>query len=153
MTIRELPPGPWLNYEPIVVKVDDREQYQPGYKFNEWELRGVPVRVELGPRDLAQNACVLARRDVPGKEAKQENGGSVLLEFHTEDGFHPYKPDFLGLLCLRSDHAGIRRRSAPVASSTGQPRRAASAASPGRGFTGRGRPTARIEGISSSPSA
>jgi prolyl-tRNA synthetase len=69
--IRELPLGPWLNYEPVVVKVDDREQFQPGFKFNEWELRGVPVRVELGPKDLAKNACVLARRDLPGKEAKQ----------------------------------------------------------------------------------
>jgi prolyl-tRNA synthetase len=69
--IRDLPLGPWLNYEPVGVKVDDREQYQPGYKFNEWELRGVPVRVELGPKDLEKNACVLARRDLPGKEAKQ----------------------------------------------------------------------------------
>jgi prolyl-tRNA synthetase len=63
--------GDWLNYDPLAVKVDDREQHQPGYKFNEWELRGVPVRVELGPKDLAQGACVLARRDLPGKEAKQ----------------------------------------------------------------------------------
>jgi prolyl-tRNA synthetase len=69
--IRALPLGPWLNHEPVVVKVDDRDQYQPGYKFHEWELRGVPVRVELGPKDLAQNACVLARRDLPGKEAKE----------------------------------------------------------------------------------
>jgi prolyl-tRNA synthetase len=61
----------WLNYEPVTVKVDDREEYQPGYKFNEWELKGVPIRVELGPKDLANNACVLARRDLPGKEAKQ----------------------------------------------------------------------------------
>jgi len=51
--------------------VDDRDQHQPGYKFNEWELRGVPVRVELGPKDLAKGACVLARRDLPGKEAKE----------------------------------------------------------------------------------
>jgi L-asparagine oxygenase len=51
---------------------------------------------------LVQDIC-----PVPGKEAKQENGGSVLLEFHTEDGFHPYKPDFLGLLCLRSDHENV----------------------------------------------
>jgi prolyl-tRNA synthetase len=65
------PMGEWFNYDPIVVKVDDRDQYQPGYKFNEWELRGVPVRVELGPKDLAQGACVLARRDLPGKESKQ----------------------------------------------------------------------------------
>ncbi len=69
--LRDLPRDPWLNHEPIVVKLDDREQYQPGYKFHEWELRGVPVRVELGPKDLAQGACVLARRDLPGKEAKQ----------------------------------------------------------------------------------
>src|SRR5271154_1702405 len=69
--VRDLPLGPWLNYEPVMVKVDDREQYQPGYKFNEWELRGVPVRVELGPKDLEKNACVLARRDLPGKEAKE----------------------------------------------------------------------------------
>src|SRR5437016_1594461 len=68
--LRDLAPDPWLNYEPLMVKVDDREQYQPGFKFNEWEVKGAPVRVELGPRDLAQNACVLARRDLPGKEAK-----------------------------------------------------------------------------------
>jgi prolyl-tRNA synthetase len=69
--IRALPLREWLNYEPVTVKVDDREQYQPGYKFNEWELKGVPVRVELGPKDLAKGACVLARRDLPGKEAKE----------------------------------------------------------------------------------
>jgi prolyl-tRNA synthetase len=70
-SLRKLPPTDWLNYDPIAVKVDDREQYQPGYKFNEWELRGVPVQVELGPKDLANNACVLKRRDLPGKEAKE----------------------------------------------------------------------------------
>jgi prolyl-tRNA synthetase len=68
--LRDLPPDPWLGYEPVQVKIDDRDQYQPGFKFNEWELKGVPIRVELGPKDLAKNACVLARRDLPGKEAK-----------------------------------------------------------------------------------
>jgi prolyl-tRNA synthetase len=71
--VRDLPLREWLNYEPVTVKVDDREQYQPGFKFNEWELKGVPVRVELGPKDLAKNVCVLARRDLPGKEAKEMN--------------------------------------------------------------------------------
>jgi prolyl-tRNA synthetase len=71
--VRDLPLGPWLNYDPVAVKVDDREQFQPGFKFNEWETKGVPVRVELGPKDLAQSACVLARRDLPGKEAKEMN--------------------------------------------------------------------------------
>jgi prolyl-tRNA synthetase len=69
--LRCQPMGEWLNYDPLGVKVDDRDQYQPGYKFNEWELKGVPIRVELGPKDLAQGACVLARRDLPGKESKQ----------------------------------------------------------------------------------
>ncbi|MBV9123025.1 MAG: proline--tRNA ligase [Planctomycetes bacterium] len=69
--VRALPLGEWLNHEPVVVKVDDRDQYQPGFKFNEWELRGVPIRVELGPKDLEKNACVLARRDIPGKEGKE----------------------------------------------------------------------------------
>jgi prolyl-tRNA synthetase len=68
---REIPLREWLNYEPVVVRVDDREQYQPGFKFNEWELKGVPVRVELGPKDLAKGTCVLARRDLPGKENKE----------------------------------------------------------------------------------
>src|SRR5205814_1117320 len=40
----------WLNYEPVIVNVDDREQHTSGFKFNDWELKGVPVRVELGPR-------------------------------------------------------------------------------------------------------
>jgi prolyl-tRNA synthetase len=69
--LRDMPRDPWFNYDPLVVKIDDRDQYQPGYKFYEWELRGVPIRVELGPKDLAKNACVLARRDVPGKEGKE----------------------------------------------------------------------------------
>ncbi len=69
--IRDLPLREWLNYDPVSVHVDDREQYQPGFKFNEWELKGVPVRIELGPKDLAKGACVLARRDLPGKEAKE----------------------------------------------------------------------------------
>ncbi len=71
--VRALPLREWLNYEAVSVRVDDRDQYQPGFKFNEWELRGVPVRVELGPKDLAKNACVLARRDVVGKEGKEMN--------------------------------------------------------------------------------
>ena len=70
-SVRDLPLREWLNYEPVVAKVDDRENYQPGFKFNEWEVKGVPIRVELGPKDLQKGACVLARRDLPGKESKQ----------------------------------------------------------------------------------
>jgi len=54
----------------IRVQMDAREDQTPGFKFNDWEMRGVPVRVEIGPRDMQQNAIVLARRDRPGKEGK-----------------------------------------------------------------------------------
>jgi prolyl-tRNA synthetase len=55
----------------IRTKIDQREQLTPGFKFNDWELRGVPLRLEIGPRDVEQNVVVLARRDVPGKQGKQ----------------------------------------------------------------------------------
>ena len=54
----------------IRVHVDARD-YQPGYKFNDWEMRGVPVRLELGPRDVKSGSVVAARRDQPGKEGKR----------------------------------------------------------------------------------
>ena len=52
------------------VKLDEREGQSAGWKFNDWEMRGVPVRVELGPKDVAKQAAVLARRDKPGREGK-----------------------------------------------------------------------------------
>lgn len=55
----------------IRVHVDDRENLTPGYKFNDWELRGVPSRIEIGPRDVEKNSVALARRDVPGRDGKQ----------------------------------------------------------------------------------
>ena len=51
-------------------KIDDREEVSPGFKFNDWELRGVPLRMEVGPKDVEKDQVVLARRDVPGKEGK-----------------------------------------------------------------------------------
>jgi prolyl-tRNA synthetase len=55
--------------ETIRVKVDDREE-TPGFKFNDWEMRGVPLRIEVGPKDVDKDAVVFARRDLPGKEGK-----------------------------------------------------------------------------------
>ncbi len=49
----------------------DTRDHQPGFKYNDWEMRGVPVRLELGPRDVQSGSVVTARRDIPGKEGKQ----------------------------------------------------------------------------------
>jgi prolyl-tRNA synthetase len=54
----------------IRVKLDEREGSSPGFKFNDWEMRGVPLRLELGPKDVAKGSVVLARRDKPGKDGK-----------------------------------------------------------------------------------
>jgi prolyl-tRNA synthetase len=54
----------------VRVEIDDREGQSPGWKYNEWELRGVPLRLEIGPRDVQKEQVVLARRDVPGREGK-----------------------------------------------------------------------------------
>ena len=55
----------------IRVKSDTSDQKTAGWKFNEWELKGVPLRIEIGPRDVKKNAVVFARRDKPGKAGKQ----------------------------------------------------------------------------------
>jgi prolyl-tRNA synthetase len=54
----------------IRVTVDEREGTSPGFKFNDWEMRGVPLRIEIGPKDVQKETVVLARRDKPGKEGK-----------------------------------------------------------------------------------
>ena len=59
-----------LVFDEIRVKMDEREGFSPGFKFNDWEMRGVPLRIELGPKDVAKGTAVLARRDRPGKEGK-----------------------------------------------------------------------------------
>jgi prolyl-tRNA synthetase len=75
-----------LDASGIRVKVDDREHLTPGFKFNDWEMRGVPVRVEVGPRDVAKGSVALARRDIPGREGKQ---------FVPQEGLSEYIADLL----------------------------------------------------------
>ena len=48
-------------------EIDDRDNVSPGFKFNDWEMKGVPVRIELGPRDIENGVCVLVRRDTAEK--------------------------------------------------------------------------------------
>lgn len=55
----------------VRLHIDDREGITPGFKFNDWEMRGVPLRMEVGPKDVEAGAVMLARRDSPGKEGKE----------------------------------------------------------------------------------
>jgi prolyl-tRNA synthetase len=52
------------------LKVDHREEVSPGFKFNDWEMRGVPLRIEIGPRDVQNSTLAFSRRDLPGKAGK-----------------------------------------------------------------------------------
>ena len=54
----------------VRIKMDDRDNVSSGFKFNDWEMRGIPVRVEIGPRDVEKGSVALARRDRPGREGK-----------------------------------------------------------------------------------
>ncbi|XP_059208523.1 bifunctional glutamate/proline--tRNA ligase isoform X2 [Centropristis striata] len=68
----------------IRVKTDLRDNYSPGWKFNHWELKGVPIRLEVGPKDMQQRQCVAVRRDSGAKvtvpEAEVEKKMSAMLE-------------------------------------------------------------------------
>ena len=62
------------DFDGIGFKVDDREQQSPGWKFNEWERRGVPLRMEIGPKDLEKDQVVLVRRDTREKSVESQEG-------------------------------------------------------------------------------
>ncbi len=70
------------------MKLDDRDNCSPGFKFNDWEMRGVPVRIEIGPRDIENGVAVLVRRDNLEKETVNLNEledrlGTLLEEIQT----------------------------------------------------------------------
>jgi prolyl-tRNA synthetase len=74
----------------IRVKVDTRDELTPGFKFNDWELRGVPLRIEIGPKDVQKNSVALARRDMPGKAGKSfvSHDGLAAVVKTTLDDIH-----------------------------------------------------------------
>lgn len=63
-----------LRAKGVSVKIDDRDNLRPGFKFAEWELKGVPVRLAIGPRDLEGGMVELARRDTMSKESVPQEG-------------------------------------------------------------------------------
>ena len=68
------------------MKIDDRDNISPGFKFNEWELKGVPLRIEIGPKDIEKNSVVFSRRDgVDGKNSVSINEVSQKLKDNLDD--------------------------------------------------------------------
>ncbi|MDD2577505.1 MAG: proline--tRNA ligase [Bacteroidales bacterium] len=74
-----------LRAKGISVKYDDRDAYKPGWKFNEYEFKGVPVRITLGARDLEKGLVEIARRDTLSKESVSIEGLSSMIEKLLED--------------------------------------------------------------------
>ena len=56
------------------MQVDNREQTTPGFKFNEWEMKGIPLRIEIGPKDLEKNQVTFARRHNRQKDDQEITG-------------------------------------------------------------------------------
>jgi prolyl-tRNA synthetase len=63
----------------VRVRVDDRPEHRPGFKFNEWELKGVPVRIDIGARDLADGVVTVARRDSGEKQQIPASGTAAAI--------------------------------------------------------------------------
>jgi len=62
-----------LEAKDIRIQVDEREGLSPGYKFNDWEMKGVPIRIEIGPKDIEKQSIVVAKRYNRGKTNLQFN--------------------------------------------------------------------------------
>ena len=69
----------------ISVKYDDRDNFKPGFKFNDYELKGVPIRIAIGPRDLEKNVVELARRDTLEKKSIPMNELTNHIKITLED--------------------------------------------------------------------
>ncbi len=62
------------------VHLDNREEYSPGWKFNEWEIKGVPLRVEVGPKDMEKRQMILVRRDTGEKKPAKASDAKTVLK-------------------------------------------------------------------------
>jgi prolyl-tRNA synthetase len=104
-----------LNDSDVRYRLDDREEYTPGWKFNDWEMRGVPLRIEVGPRDVAQQQVTLARRDEHGRAGKQAaplrglaHTTQDLLTVIQEDMYHRAQAFQEAHTRYTTDYAGFR---------------------------------------------
>jgi len=68
-----------LKQNDVRLSVDMREKLSPGHKFNEWEMKGVPIRIEVGPRDMENNELVICRRDDNTKQTVSINEATNII--------------------------------------------------------------------------
>ncbi|MBT3207279.1 MAG: proline--tRNA ligase [Bacteroidetes bacterium] len=84
-----------LKSKGIIVKYDNRDTHKPGFKFSEYELKGVPIRIAIGPRDVKNKSLEIARRDTLTKEfIPQENIEEIVENLLTEIQKNIYKKSF-----------------------------------------------------------
>src|SRR5690606_22596115 len=74
-----------LKSKGISVKYDDRDTQRPGFKFAEWELKGVPIRIAVGTRDMQHGTVEIARRDTQTKETVSQAGLADRIELLLTD--------------------------------------------------------------------
>jgi prolyl-tRNA synthetase len=95
------------------VKLDDREEYSPGFKFNYWELKGVPLRIEIGPKDLEKNHVVFVRRDTGVKEnvkIEEVNLKAIKMLADIQDNLYNKAKKFLDSSIIKADSlADVKR--------------------------------------------
>ncbi|XP_006894653.1 PREDICTED: bifunctional glutamate/proline--tRNA ligase [Elephantulus edwardii] len=103
----------------IRVKVDLRENYSPGWKFNHWELKGVPIRLEVGPRDMKSCQFVAVRRDTGEKITVTEKEAETKLQAILEDIQDNLYTRLAPQNCLFSSNLGQPLKSIPLHSLTG----------------------------------
>ena len=103
----------------VRVRLDDREEYTPGWKYAEWELRGVPLRIEIGPRDIARSQALLVRRDTRAKTPAALDG----LAAHVRELLETMQKDLLArALAFRDDHTRrVTKRDEFAEAFTGRP--------------------------------
>ena len=85
-----------LRAKGISVKYDDRDTYKPGWKFAEYELKGVPLRIAMGPRDIENGTVELARRDTLTKESISHDNIAIYISNLLEE----IKNNLFDIICL-----------------------------------------------------
>ncbi|MEK6855304.1 MAG: proline--tRNA ligase [Nanoarchaeota archaeon] len=93
--------------------LDDRDWYKPGFKFNEWELKGIPLRIEIGPKDIEKRQAIVVRRDNGKKEiikiSELKKRVSLILDDIQESLFDRAEKMLNGAIVKVKDLNGIKK--------------------------------------------